>query len=1010
MSFSLPKGIRRKGQGSNTSNRPRWQVASSSPTRKPYGASHAQIFPRVDIHTPAGLFTQSNLGSSPSRPLNDHSPTRMASIRRSTPPRPKRDYRQAQWLRWTKEVIPQLVPIFLSVLRLSEDLRNISREPSHCECPGTTRKIWITLVSLQGLSRTAVCSCRPTQLLLRMGYLPSAPLRPTYAFDIEMLDLVRELHLRSPPNKTAWTSTVEAFLTARGYVINGQDVIRRKFTTALRWFTYLRIETELAVHRVVKNPVAVRGIELEEASEEGLEGEWEDEEGDDLLEYLRECCACCFGGDLSGKKDFDPHKDSPVVVVCLDANFTQKRRNPVRGKTHDAPLAHPRSAALSEAEIRGAEEYVEDRRPSRTPAVAKATLSSPDKVEEGMKVPTSVLDGCLDSFTAADEKRTKASTKYFADTGLMALLCRHDRVLWIANMKTAGERQYYAIALILKLFKHLPKTTTVGILYDIGCQLERSCKKWSMITDLLPRIAWGVSVFHAYGHQWPCQLVYHPRKRAGFGLSDGEGCERFWSAIEFLIPTLRVSGYHQRIFTLDVQISFLRKQSLAHLGHWIKRKFLKCREKRLAAIEALGEITYTDEFLETEWEAQVTFQTQPLTRATGGLAKKAVKAILALTEFSSSLAKEIRSIDKKAAHTQSEAGLEDLLDSRTHLEARKKAIDLQISAKRETLGVGDRKNLEALAKDKYLELRMKALAVKERLRAKLQSRKFELERVDRAYQHSANESQLQSHIKTQVGRHAGSITNTLKKYNTLCDEIEGLIRQNKAPPGSISPQRIPQEKLFSLDVDSVIWDDSGLNERGQVAVPHWMGNEAVRGGIVALLEVQRCNEELKRLRQECSNLQQFALREWDGLASAYESSDNDDIKHQLFIEKKKLSSLIMVWKENIRLVSREAWQKSWGPDTGDDGNDARARPPMASSPPERTPEGSDSEVTSSDGGELDLEADDRVLQALESMNLLAEEGGEGSDGGEESEAKEANSDAGDSDAWFSSSPRKRKRL
>jgi hypothetical protein len=51
-----------------------------------------------------------------------------------------------------------------------------------------------------------------------------------------------------------------------------------------------------------------------------------------------------------------------------------------------------------------------------------------------------------------------------------------------------------------------------------------------------------LSIFHAYGHQWPCQLIYHPRKCIGFGLSDGEGCERFWSSIRRLIPNLRVSG------------------------------------------------------------------------------------------------------------------------------------------------------------------------------------------------------------------------------------------------------------------------------------------------------------------------------------------------------------------------------------------------------------------------------------------------------------------------------------
>lgn len=53
---------------------------------------------------------------------------------------------------------------------------------------------------------------------------------------------------------------------------------------------------------------------------------------------------------------------------------------------------------------------------------------------------------------------------------------------------------------------------------------------------------WAVSVFHAYGHQWACQLVFHPRKCDGFGLSDGEGCERFWSAIRRLISGLRVCG------------------------------------------------------------------------------------------------------------------------------------------------------------------------------------------------------------------------------------------------------------------------------------------------------------------------------------------------------------------------------------------------------------------------------------------------------------------------------------
>ena len=146
---------------------------------------------------------------------------------------------------------------------------------------------------------------------------------------------------------------------------------------------------------------------------------------------------------------------------------------------------------------------------------------------------------------AADEKRQKASTQFFADTSIMALLCCHDRVLWTVNMTSAGEKQYYVLALIQQLFEHLLHNVTVRILYDIGCQLHWSCEKWGFLQEYLPHLTFAISVFHAFGHQWPCQIVYHPCKRTGFGLMDGEGCERFWSALKALIPGLCVSGMSQ---------------------------------------------------------------------------------------------------------------------------------------------------------------------------------------------------------------------------------------------------------------------------------------------------------------------------------------------------------------------------------------------------------------------------------------------------------------------------------
>ena len=142
------------------------------------------------------------------------------------------------------------------------------------------------------------------------------------------------------------------------------------------------------------------------------------------------------------------------VIAMQKQDFADAETN--FQKSADLSKAEPmarvylRLSVAQDNEKKYAEALVNAARPPRTAPTATTSTTNSEVVEEGMKLPRSVLDACLDSFTAADENRVKASTKFFADTGLMALLCRHDRVLWLANMTTAGERQYYAIALITK--------------------------------------------------------------------------------------------------------------------------------------------------------------------------------------------------------------------------------------------------------------------------------------------------------------------------------------------------------------------------------------------------------------------------------------------------------------------------------------------------------------------------------------------------------------------------------
>ena len=246
------------------------------------------------------------------------------------------------------------------------------------------------------------------------------------------------------------------------------------------------------------------------------------------------------------------------IIVCLDACFTQKRmRDGERGQASRVPVSHPDSFFLPREEIEEMEIHVNATRAGPTTRESRAgqTTRVNDAGYVGnMKVHVSTVEECQRSFTAADERRQKASTKFFADTALMALLCRHDNVLYVANMTSAGEKQHYAIALLDRLFKDIPTTASVGVLYDISCQLHTSLEKWDFLPNYRKRMEYGVSVFHAPGHEWACQIVYHPRKRKGFGRSDGEGCERFWWKLSPLIPNLRVSGYYIRLYTLDRQM------------------------------------------------------------------------------------------------------------------------------------------------------------------------------------------------------------------------------------------------------------------------------------------------------------------------------------------------------------------------------------------------------------------------------------------------------------------------
>lgn len=234
------------------------------------------------------------------------------------------------------------------------------------------------------------------------------------------------------------------------------------------------------------------------------------------------------------------------------------------------------------------------------------------------------------------------------------------------------------------------------------------------------------------------------------------------------------------------------------------------------------------------------------------------------------------------------------LELETAVQTLRKA-EIRLKKKEEALGVTARQQLQHLIKSPFLTKKMNARALKTRIRERLRSRKFELDRLEwsfrkqRSGEHiqqriqfcTANELMIieqciNEHTQDSVKRRDPGIAELTRKYNKLCDDMATLIRQKKAPRYAISPVRIEMEGLFNLDVDDDIWLDIGLgyndddDNGGGIgsAPPLWLSNDNVWAGIRAMLDRDRCLEERRRLLNERDAMQEWFSEEWKVVLTA----------------------------------------------------------------------------------------------------------------------------------------------
>ncbi|KIJ40090.1 hypothetical protein M422DRAFT_257161 [Sphaerobolus stellatus SS14] len=548
-------------------------------------------------------------------------------------------------------------------------------------------------------------------------------------------------------NISGWALSLEWFWKECGYTLGPRDYLKRRFSAAFQWYNVLKDQSRAAVddaiwrHSIIispaaalDTPAAVLPVEVLTAqsaqqptvssppsppnvpslpillSPSSISTALPSNNGGSNLQpplkrrrmannnhdipmsasfkcpsaYLRSCCPLCFGGPKPSLMTSHAH-----CIVALDANFAQKCQ---KGQYEDITFGHPHPHFIPEREVNEVAAYVEAMRSKP----AKKNISVLERL------PEDILMECEQQFVAADETQAKTSTAVYVDTGLVALVCRHDHLLWVINMTTAGERQYYTYTLLRQLLAHLPADWNVGLLYDIACQVEWSMLKHGILAEFYHRLCFAVSVFHTYGHDWACQLNYHPRKIVGYGLSDGEGCKRLWSSLKRLIPSLRVSG---------------------------------------------------------EWKDQVEYQIAPLKPDIS------IQRILELRLSRSECFERVKQLEKvlrDGIDMDSEHEtvlLEELQAEKEGYEMLKKCLQ----NKEKELGVTVRQKLELLKGNEFLRHRVNSNVLKSQIWAKLVSQKFERAQLERAYQHQVMRDKDHQQSKNVLKRSRQSITKLVSR-------------------------------------------------------------------------------------------------------------------------------------------------------------------------------------------------------------------------------------------------------
>ncbi|KAF9031576.1 hypothetical protein BJ165DRAFT_1358214 [Panaeolus papilionaceus] len=594
---------------------------------------------------------------------------------------------------------------------------------------------------------------------------------------------------------------------------------------------------------------------------------------------LAKLCPACFGGNKFGRSLVSEGAD---FHIATDGNF--HHRHLVNAGAGVPFHKNPQHIIPAEY-VNKVGEYIDSIRKQPKKRQRKSRSSE-------LKVPSEAIDECEKSYEAADGDKKKAviGNERYDDQGLMSLVCRHDVPLFFANIDTPGEQQKYAVALILWFFQYIPQNATVVVLYDIGCVLDRSVSSHNILPkSILKRIRFTTTAMHAYGHQWSCQLAYNPRLVKGLGLTCGEGVERTWSKSRKMIGIVRSSSRARRIWVIDRQLSSIATDTRDDLGTWMKRRLRDVEKRTLECEEVIAASGHTAEKLREQWELQRATQLSARTHTPAKL-KAEIACVLVLQEEIETLEARLASAKKGLKGRRQRKLTRKCMDSfQSQIEGLIAEVEeLFVSLKIHRTYP----ELKGLGAD-FVRTLILASELKDTIRRQAVASFSELDRLDQAVggRHQALGTKLHQQTRKALNKRSPALLAKIKKFNGYCDSLAALKPEDSNIP---LPNHL-STKVAQLRDDPNLMEGVWITALADNEETPWMDDPTVRKGIQAILKLDRCLEERRRIGMEADNMcRQFGC---NLLAAeiALRRTENSPIAQQLTTYRDHLLLLKYQW-------------------------------------------------------------------------------------------------------------------